>query len=107
MALLEASCSELPIVATDAGGNREIVQQATTGFLVPTQNSPALAAQMHQLMQMPEEERRRMGRIGREFCASRFSVGQIVQQWMQLFAECLKSEHSTAPAKLASSQPEL
>ena len=35
LVLLEAAASALPIVATDVGGNREIVRDGDTGYLVP------------------------------------------------------------------------
>lgn len=53
MALLEASAAALPIVATDVGGNREIVQAGRTGTLVPAEDSPALARAMLALLRHP------------------------------------------------------
>jgi len=43
MALLEACATGLPIVATDVGGNAEIVFDESTGRLVPPCDPPALA----------------------------------------------------------------
>ena len=53
MALLEASAAALPIVATDVGGNREIVQAARTGTLVPVQDAAALGQAMLALLREP------------------------------------------------------
>jgi glycosyltransferase involved in cell wall biosynthesis len=53
MALLEASAVGLPIVATDVGGNGEIVKDGETGALVPARNVAALAEAMLAL-QEPE-----------------------------------------------------
>lgn len=46
MALLEACAVALPIVATDVGGNAEIVHDGATGLIVPPRNPRALAEAM-------------------------------------------------------------
>ncbi|TBR36178.1 MULTISPECIES: glycosyltransferase [Dyella] len=46
IALLEACAVALPIVATDVGGNAEIVHDGATGLIVPPRNPPALADAM-------------------------------------------------------------
>jgi glycosyltransferase involved in cell wall biosynthesis len=43
----------LPIVATDVGGNREIVQAGRSGALVPAQDADALAEAMLTLLRDP------------------------------------------------------
>lgn len=55
MALLEACAVALPIVATDVGGNREIVRDGSTGRLVPPSDPAALAAAMLALLQNPQQ----------------------------------------------------
>lgn len=42
-ALVEGTASGLPIVATDVGGNPEVVESGFNGVLVPSENSQALA----------------------------------------------------------------
>lgn len=54
MALLEASATALPIVATDVGGNREIVQHGVTGRVVPARDSEALAQAILDLLRNPQ-----------------------------------------------------
>ena len=53
MALLEACAVTLPIVATDVGGNGEIVHDGHTGRLVPARDPAALAHAMLDLLQDP------------------------------------------------------
>lgn len=50
MALLEACASQLPIVATDVGGNREIICNGRTGALVRASDPVALATAMLDLL---------------------------------------------------------
>jgi glycosyltransferase involved in cell wall biosynthesis len=53
MALLEACAVALPIVATDVGGNSEIIRSGHTGLLVPPGNPDALADSMLALLHDP------------------------------------------------------
>jgi glycosyltransferase involved in cell wall biosynthesis len=55
MALLEACAVALPIVATDVGGNGEIVRDGETGRLVPASDAAALAAGMLALLERPAQ----------------------------------------------------
>lgn len=40
--ILEAMASGLPVIATDVGGNADLVEQGLTGYIVPAQNPAAL-----------------------------------------------------------------
>jgi len=87
--LLEAHACGLPIVATDVGGNREIVADGVTGFLVPPRQPEALARAMEQMMQMEEQARRQMGDRGREHIVQNYSLEHVVQRWESLYRELL------------------
>ncbi|WP_438317024.1 glycosyltransferase [Candidatus Caldatribacterium sp. SIUC1] len=88
--LLEASATGLPIVATDVGGNREIVLEGETGFLVPPRNPEALAVAMARLMDLPEGKRLEMGRKAREHVTEHFSLEKVVDLWEALYEELLQ-----------------
>jgi len=87
--LLEASASALPIVATDVGGNGEIVLDGQTGFLVPPKDSDRLAQAMLRLMGMSEEERQTMGKAARKHIEANFSLDRVVDMWENLYCEFL------------------
>jgi len=53
--ILEALACELPIVATDAGGVREMVLDGKTGFLVPKRNSELLGRAIADSLRNPEK----------------------------------------------------
>lgn len=89
MVLLEASATELPIVATDVGGNREVVLNGRTGILVPPHDSEALAKAMLQVMGLPDEKRRRMGEAARQHIETNFSLDQVVDRWEALYRDLL------------------
>ena len=61
MVLLEAGASALPIVATDVGGSRTRVIDGASGYLVPAGQPRNLARAMRTVMELPDDERQRMG----------------------------------------------
>jgi len=87
--LLEASATGLPIVATDVGGNGEIVIDGETGFLVPPKNPNKLAQAMLRLMSLPQEERKHMGERARQYVEENFSLERVVDRWEHLYCELL------------------
>lgn len=94
--LLEASASGLPIVATNVGGNGEIVVDGETGFLVPPKDPEALAQTMLRLMNLPEGERRRIGEKGRRHVEQNFALDRVVDQWEALYKELLDQKGAKA-----------
>ena len=54
---MEAMAAGLPVVAVDASGTRDIVDDGKQGFLVPN-NADALAASIENLIESPEKMRR-------------------------------------------------
>lgn len=90
MVLLEASAVGLPIVATNVGGNREIVINGKSGFLVPAKNSDALAQAMIKIMELPSEKRHYMGVYGRQYIEENYSLDKVVDKWEELYIELLQ-----------------
>jgi len=87
--LLEAGATGLPVVATDVGGNREVVIDGENGLLVPPKDPVALAQAMARLMRLPEAERRRLGEAGRAYVKANYSLERVVDQWETLYQELL------------------
>jgi glycosyltransferase involved in cell wall biosynthesis len=56
-AVLEAMAFETPVVATDAGGTRELVRDGVDGTIVPTGDAGRLAAAIGQALDDPEAAR--------------------------------------------------
>ncbi|AKJ30625.1 glycosyltransferase family 4 protein [Caldimonas brevitalea] len=78
MSLAEAGAAGLPIVATAVGGVPEVVQDGSTGLLVPNEDVPALAAALDRLQDDPALAAR-LGQAAREQYLARFTVEQMVQ----------------------------
>jgi glycosyltransferase involved in cell wall biosynthesis len=87
MVLLEAAAGGLPSVTTRVGGNEEAVLDGETGYLVPPRDDGALAAAMVRLMELPEDERRRLGARGRELIRTRYALTKVADRWEELYRE--------------------
>ena len=91
MALLEAAASSLPIVATDVGGNREVVREGVNGFLVPGNDSNALARAMLAMEQLPVESLHAMGVAGRNHVTKHYRLSVVVDQWEMTYQSLLEN----------------
>ena len=86
--ILEAMASALPVVATDVGGNRELVSPGVTGALVPSQDVEAMAQSLHVLAADPDQAQR-LGHAGRAEVERRFSLQAMVSGYQALYDEML------------------
>jgi glycosyltransferase involved in cell wall biosynthesis len=93
MVLLEAAASSVPIVATDVGGNREIVCDGVNGFLVPGKDSAALANAMTAMEQLSDESRRGLGVAGRAHVSRRYSLSAVVDEWEAIYRSLLEKQY--------------
>ncbi len=89
LALLEASSVGLPIVATDVGGNREVVVDGATGFLVPSRNPTTLAEKMKTVMDLTVQARKQMGDAARSRIEACYDLERIVDLWEDLYIQLL------------------
>lgn len=85
VALLEACATGLPIVATDVGGNREIVHDGRNGRLVPSADTGALASALAEVLQ-DRELAERMGKAGREWIVAEGSFRTMASRYQRLYA---------------------
>ncbi len=88
LTLLEAMATGLPIVATDVGGNREVVVPGETGLLVPSQDPATMAAAMHELLSQPAIAQQ-MGAAGRRRAEDEFDLRRVVARYEQLYLSLL------------------
>jgi glycosyltransferase involved in cell wall biosynthesis len=84
MALLEASAVALPIIATDVGGNGEIVRNGITGSLVAAGNPAALADAMLALLRNPRHALG-LGHAARAWVERYGSLETMAMRYAQLY----------------------
>jgi glycosyltransferase involved in cell wall biosynthesis len=88
LVLLEAMAAGKPVIATNLGGPREIVQNRVTGFLVDHVEATEMADKVRQLLE-DEALRRRMGLAGLARVKSKFSQQRYVEAYQRLYEEIL------------------
>jgi len=84
VALLEACASSLPIVATDVGGNREIVRHGVNGRLVPSGDAAAIATALIALLRGGEHAAA-MGRAGYAWAQAEASFRTMAERYHGLY----------------------
>jgi glycosyltransferase involved in cell wall biosynthesis len=80
----EAMALGRPVIVTDVGGNKEIVEHNKNGILIPVRNPQALADAILACLQRPEWARE-MGEHARETALTRFSMERFVQDYQNLY----------------------
>ncbi len=88
LTLLEAMAVGLPVVATQVGGNPEIVIPGETGELIETGDSHALAKEILKLCLNPWQAES-YGRNGRSRVERHFSIQGMVRQYESLYQTLL------------------
>jgi len=98
MVLLEAAASGLPIVATNVGGNAEVVRDGISGYLVPPTDPVALASAMERMELALPPARAAMGLAGREHVEKSYSLISVIDQWEQIYKSLLQRKVAFATA---------
>lgn len=85
--ILEAMATGLPIIATDVGGNPELVTQEN-GMLVPAAQPNELAQALQRYLEQPAL-RHAQGAAGRKVIEQRFSMQAMVQGYLDVYTKVL------------------
>ncbi len=88
LTLLEAMATELPVVATNVGGNPEVVIDGETGFLVPLKNPEEMAKKLMILID-DENLRHKMGHNGRTRVIANFSIKETARKYVNLYSSLI------------------
>jgi len=87
--VLEAMSMEKPIVATNVGGNADLISSGTNGFLVPKQDHLQIAFALEKLIQ-DGNLRKRMGVVSRQKIMKSFSWNVIVPKIEKVYCTIAK-----------------
>jgi len=84
--IMEAMVAGLPVIATDVGDNRYLVQNSFNGFLVPCKNVDAIVEKMQYLI-IYENARKKFGKNGYLKISSEFSEDKLLDSYHKLLSE--------------------
>lgn len=87
----EAMACGLPVVATLSGGNVELIEDGTTGYLVPTQDPEAMAQRLLELLADPNL-RAAIGRAGRAWAEAHFGADTHAQRVLSCYEAILTGD---------------
>ena len=87
-AIIEYMACGLPVVVTDTGGNKEIVDQGINGFLVPVADPKAMAEKIG-VLQADSELRIRMGRANMHKVETRYSMARMIGEHEKFYTELI------------------
>jgi N-acetyl-alpha-D-glucosaminyl L-malate synthase BshA len=81
---LEAMASGVPVIASDAGGLPEVVDNGETGFLAPVGDVEAMASGAIEILR-DDETWRRFSRQARQSATERYGVNSIIPQYERYY----------------------
>jgi glycosyltransferase involved in cell wall biosynthesis len=89
--LLEAMACGLPVVATNIGGNRDLISSNVNGLLVPPR-SPEKMAQMIALLWNDEHLRKRLGDNARETIVKKYTWELIANNFINVYEALVQNK---------------
>lgn len=87
-ALMEAMACGCPVVASNVGGNQELVRNSETGLLFEPGDARSLAAALQTLIEN-EVLRKRLAEAGAKFLRERFSIRASAERMGEIYAQLI------------------
>jgi N-acetyl-alpha-D-glucosaminyl L-malate synthase BshA len=91
MAALEAMASEVPVIATQAGGLPEVVADGVSGYLLPIGDVDGMAERAIEILSN-DELASRLGRAGRAIAVEKFAEAKVVPQYREAYERVIAGE---------------
>jgi len=90
-AILEAMAARLPVVATDVGGNPDLVEHGVTGLLTLGENIAALTEQLLQLVKQPQM-RSTLANSAYSQIQEKFHISCMLRNYKSKYNEMIKND---------------
>ena len=86
----EASSMSKPIISSNHGGSREIVENNVTGWLVEPNNPEELANKIISVLNLPQEKKDLIGANGRKKVMKKFSLAEMLDKTLEVYEELIE-----------------
>lgn len=90
LVLLEAAAASLPMIATDVGGNKQVVTEGINGFIVKPGDDISLSDAIKKLI-MDEDMRKEFGCRSFDFFINNFTVEKMMKEYEIIYQDCLRA----------------
>ena len=81
--LLESCATGRPVITTDKAGCKDIVEEGKNGFIVRQQDTNNLIEKIEQFIQLPHEEKEKMGHCARTKMEREFNREIVIQAYLK------------------------
>jgi glycosyltransferase involved in cell wall biosynthesis len=102
--ILESMAAGVAVVAAKVGGNPELVQDGTTGFLFPSGDEEQLSRAMETLVTQPAL-RKQFGICARKKAQAEYAIPKIRDRYQELYRGVLLEKGWMTPAPIEHLQP--
>lgn len=94
---LEAQACGVPVVVYASGGAPEMLDDGTTGTLVPERDTHALAGAVGDIVRLAAPDRRRLSRAARDFTVARRSIRSSAAELSERYASLTRRPRTESP----------
>lgn len=90
LAIVEAMATAKPVIVSNIGGGPEVVSDGESGYLVPANDSKALAEKILKMLKVDDGTLQAMGRLGRERAVAVFDKEATNRRMEEIFEKALQ-----------------
>ena len=88
----EASSMTKPIISSNHGGSREIIENEITGWLVEPSNPEKLAEKIIKVLKLPQEKKDLIGSSARRRVEEKFGLDEMLKKTMLVYEDLLSTK---------------
>lgn len=90
MTLVEAACMGKPLIATNVPGCKDVIDDSINGYLCKVKDSTDLAEKMEKVLSLTDEQRKAIGKAGREKIVKEFDEKIVINKYLEVIEDILK-----------------